>query len=305
MAEENSETGWKQKTDELIGSFTGSDHKLGKCPGSRKEINNAKKLIEELRVESLKDDDLKKELDDIQKRIKVSQKLRYVGSYWIPLLVGAFIIFFFYNMGLKQFFTDLEVGSIETVQKVLDSEVTDTSQELNRAKTRYDNYMMRGKEEKAKKVKLAIDKLEKKLEEFKAMTPESYIEYRKQKWDDEGVKGVKFWGSKFIMFVLLVFFSFIPAYELNRRGGIDGETSGIMSFIGRLFDALITMQPRIVTSDDGYGNKLTSTDDAGSLLAFILPLVIMLIVIMVIVFYLLPYMLILAFLRNYLIPKFY
>ena len=107
------------------------------------------------------------------------------------------------------------------------------------------------------------------------------------------------------MFVLLVFFGFIPVYELNRRGGKDGETSGIMSFIGRLFDALITMQPRIVTSDDGYGNKLTSTDDAGSLLAFILPLVIMLIVIMVIVFYLLPFMLILAFLRNYLIPKFY
>ena len=319
---------WRDRIDEIYNSFSliVNDEKR---PGSRREIVNARNVIDELKGENKGDAQFEQEIEKLEGILNESSKRKFNGSKLTiaGVLIGILVMFCMTirieNKSGKLLIDDAErkqkhkitqlersikntknmLQENEKISKALEKELTElnSQEQTNQIRERIEQRQIsKATFQKAiENRKKSIQQSEKEHKKLSSMSAEEYRDYKvaKGKEASDSISGYS-WRTLF-WFILFVVSGFTPVYTINKRSTKNKivKHGWLLRLVGRVMDSGYTIRYR---RSDGT----TYTDQSGHLMAFAGGLAFLLVSIIVIVV-LLPYFAVFAFIRNFVIPYFY
>lgn len=295
-------------------------------PGSRKEIENAKIAVAELKKRNKGNKDFDAEIKYLDDLLIESGKRKFNGSLFTIIGVILGILFMFYmsnkvevesggllidkaegiqqdkitKLERKADMTKKDIDYSMTFYNDLKKEIADleTQEQTNQIVERIGEKKKRLADQE--KVQLEretiIKEAEKEATFLKSMTAEEYRDYKVGK-DQEAADSISGYGWKTILWFLLYIASTFPfVFTINKYGKKD-KSSGWLKVIGVVLGSAQTVRYR---RSDG-----STYDDNSSYLGAIAVAIALPVAAIALTIVLLPYIATIAFVRNIVVPYFY
>lgn len=317
-------TDWFQDIESIYQSFSLIINDRYK-PGSKKEIDNAKIEVENLKRKYNGNKDFEKELSFLEKELKDSMKRKFNGSLFTIIGVIIGILFMFYMSNKVEVESGrLLIDKAESIQQdkitklkrkadmsrkdmdynsstynLLKEEISEleTQEQTNQIQERL-NERKKSLAEHNKVIaewKNTIKEAEEEIQFLSSMSAEEYRDYKIEN-DQKAADAVSGYGWKTILWFLLYFASTFPFVFTINKNGKKSKDSGWFKVIAVVLGSAQTIRYR---RSDGS----TYDDNSSYLGAFAVAIALPLAAIATTIV-LLPYIATIAFVRNIILPYF-
>ena len=267
----------------------------GRQPGSKKEVEEVKDMMQQARNANPKDPELIDTIGQYEEICEEAYERRFVGYWWLMALVGVVALYFLYA-GISNLGTAGDILPARA-EKLMNSEIERVGDYLDKMKVAHDTV----KEKNAD----FIEERQERLDELSKMDTEDYMKEIKKRdrarnWGN--IRRGLFWS---IMIVFYYFASRPPVFLINKRQRQMAFTSKsanifkkIMFFLLGVFIAMPAFDRTVVV--DSFGSVVGSYDELSPMLMIkILGIVIVIAFVIWVAMVLLPLLAIVNYLRNY------
>lgn len=267
----------------------------GRQPGSRKEVEEVKDMMQQARNANPKDPELIDSIGQYEEICEEAYERRFVGYWWLMALVGVVALYFLYT-GISNLGTAGDILPARAEQ-MMDREIESLGDYLDRMKVAHDTV----KEKNAE----YIEERQERLDELSKMDTEDYMKEIKKRDRARNWRNIRrglFWT---IMIVLYYLASKPPVFLINKRQrqmAITSKSANIFKkiifFLLGVFIAMPATQRTVVV--DSFGSAVGSYDELSPMLMIkILGIFIVVAFVIWLAMMLLPLLTIINYLRNY------
>ncbi len=267
----------------------------GRQPGSKREVEEVKELMQQARNANPKDPELIDTIGQFEEICEEAYERRFVGYWWLMALVGVVALYFLYA-GISNLGTAGDILPARAEQ-MMNSEIEWVGDYLDRMKVAHDTV----KEKNAE----YIEERQERLDELSKMDTEDYIKEIKKRdrarnWGN--IRRGLFWT---LMIVFYYFASRPPVFLINKRQRQMAFTSKsanvfkkIVFFLLGIFIAMPSFDRTIVV--DSFGSVVGSYDEISpGLIIKIFGIILIVAFVIWLAMILLPLLAIINYLRNY------
>lgn len=267
----------------------------GRQPGSKKEVEEVKDMMQQARNANPKDPELIDEIRQYEEICEEAYERRFVGYWWLMALVGVVALYFLYS-GIS------ELGSAGDIlparaEQMMNSEIERIGDYLDRMKVAHDTV----KEKNAE----YIEEQQERLDELSKMDTQDYMKEIKKRdrarnWGN--IRRGLFWT---LMIGFYYFASRPPVFLINKRQRQMAFTSKsanifkkIIFFLLGVFIAMPAFDRTVLVNS--FGSVVGSRDDISPMLIIkILGIFIIVAFVIWLAMMLLPVLAVINYLRNY------